>query len=71
MLLGELAIGVERWWHNGFALRSFVGYAQGLLTASPYSTIDFPYLGTGMGYAFAAPSSSPCSVASGRLGPGH
>jgi hypothetical protein len=52
MLWANFEIGVERWWPSGFALRSFVGYAQGLLTASPYSTIDFPYVGSGMGYAF-------------------
>jgi hypothetical protein len=52
MLSANFEIGLERWWSNGFALRSFVGYAQGLLSAPPYSPFAFPYFGTGLGYAF-------------------
>jgi hypothetical protein len=51
MLWANFEIGVERWLGNGFAARSFLGYAHGL-TDSPSTGAGFPYFGGGMGCAF-------------------
>lgn len=52
MMWANFEIGVERWSQSGFAVRSFIGYAHGLLADVPSASLDFPYFGGGMGYAF-------------------
>jgi hypothetical protein len=45
-------IGGEHRLRGGFAFRYFAGYAHGWRTDDPSRTLDFPYVGTGIGYAF-------------------
>ncbi len=52
MLWANFEIGGEHWLRGGFAFRYFAGYAHGWRTDDPSSTLDFPYVGTGIGYAF-------------------
>jgi hypothetical protein len=52
MYWANFEIGAEHWWKSGIALRTFLGYAQSLTSASRYTTTDFPYVGSGLGYAF-------------------
>jgi hypothetical protein len=47
-------LGAEAWYPSGFAARIFAGWAHGWCTSSGcgYATMNFPYLGAGLGYAF-------------------
>ena len=48
----NLEIGGEHWLRGGLAMRYFAGYAHGWRTDSPSSTVNLPYFGGGIGYAF-------------------
>jgi hypothetical protein len=54
---GNFELGGEHWWPGGFALRYFIGYAHGCTTSSCSAVVNneslnTPYFGAGMGYAF-------------------
>jgi len=52
-LWANFEVGGEHWWRNHFALRYFVGYAQGCQADScSGSTLAIPYFGIGFGRAF-------------------
>ena len=59
VLWSNFEIGGEQWWPNGFALRYFVGYGHGWCvngtcrSAIGESTVNTPYFGFGLGYAFS------------------
>jgi hypothetical protein len=54
----NLEVGTEHWFSGGFALRYFLGFAQGCTTDSCTRTsvngasLHIPYAGFGIGYAF-------------------
>ncbi len=52
VLWANFEIGGEHWLGGGLAFRYFAGYAHGWKTDAPSSTLDIPYFGSGIGYAF-------------------
>lgn len=53
-LWANFELGAEAWYRSGFAARFFVGWAHGWCSSSACESggTNFPYLGTGLGYAF-------------------